>query len=69
MSAICTYCDGEGRFAVGSNSRDWTWEACPYCADTDNEEEVNYSQVSSPYVRCWDDGSPWEPSTEDDLPW
>lgn len=69
MSTNCTYCDGEGRFAVGSNRRDWVWEECPYCVDLDENDELNYSEVANDRTRRWDDSSSWEPSTEDDLPW
>lgn len=68
MTVKCAYCLGEGRFAVGSNTKDWYWEECPYCLDDEDRDELNYSEVSSTRARGhWD--VEWEPSTEDELPW
>lgn len=66
MSINCSHCNGEGRISWQSNDGHWHYEECPYCLD-DSSDEMNYSEVSRPYSRCWDDS--WEPSTEDDSPW
>jgi hypothetical protein len=66
--SYCRECSGEGRVMVHDGGREWHWEPCLNCVDS-VDDEMSYSDVERPYARCWDDGSSWEPSTEDDLPW